>query len=327
MSQLEDSARKATQAPEELPPVVVWHRRAEEYRRALAPRLPGVRIETVSGLRASQGAFDARVLLTWTIPPGELQRFPQLQWVQSSGAGVDHLLVRDDLGPGVLVTRSLGRFGAQTAEYVIGYLLSLLLGVETYRRDQDRAVWRPRARPLLRDLTVGIVGLGSLGSEIAEKLDRMGAQVLGVCRQPRPVPHVQRVFPADGWRDMLPHCGALVLAAPLTAETRGMVDAEALAALPPEAALINISRGALIDEKALLGALRAARLQAAVLDTFETEPLAPESQLWTEPRAWITPHVAGPSEVEPIAEEFADNYRRFAAGAEMANMVDRELGY
>ena len=136
------------------------------------------------------------------------------------------------------------------------------------------------------------------------------------------MPHVRRVFTPGDWRAMLPHCDALVLAVPLTDETRGMIDAAALAALPATAVLVNVARGALVDEDALLQALRDGRLGAAVLDTLTEEPLPP-----AEPRAWITPHVAGPSEIEPIADEFADNYRRFARGAGLENVVDRRLGY
>ena len=327
MTSVEESAQQATTAPDDLPPVLVWHERAAEYRKALIPRLPGVRIDVATGLRPGAELSDARVLLAWKLPPSVLGRMPQLQWMQVSGAGVDHFLARDDLRPEITVTRSLAHFGAQAAEYVVGYLLSLVLGVEDYRRDQSRARWNPRPRPLLGELTVGIVGLGSLGATIAERIGQFGADVLGVCRGSRPVPHVRRVFTPDDWRTMLPHCDALVLAAPLTDETRGMIDTAALAALPATAMLVNVARGALIDEDALLQALRDGRLGAAVLDTLSEEPLPATSPLWTEPRAWITPHVAGPSEIEPIADEFADNYRRFTRGAGLENVVDRRLGY
>lgn len=327
MSPTGDSAQRTESDLRPLPAVLVWHPEAEAYRRALAPLLPGVRVEVVESRRPPEVPGAEPILLTWRPPPGAFKQLPSLQWIQATGAGVDHLLARDDLPRGVALTRSLGRFGIQAAEFVTGYLLFLLLEIEAYRRDQDRAVWQPRPRRLLADLTVGVLGLGALGGAIADRLGSLGADVLGACRRPRPARGVRRVYAGDDWSAMLPGCDALVLAAPLTPETRGMVDGTALGRLPEGAILVNVGRGALVDEAALLEALRSGRLGAAVLDAFAVEPLPPDSPLWTEPSAWITPHVAAPSEVEPIAQEFADNYRRFVDGSELENRVDVDRGY
>lgn len=307
--------------------MLVWHARAEEYARLLRDHLPGVRIEATDERRAEEVAVDFPVVLTWRPPAGAFDCMPSLRWLHAAGAGVDHLLERDDLAPGVTVTRSHGRFGEQAAEFVVGYLLALLIGVEQYRRDQDRAVWRPRPRRLLADLTVGVIGLGKLGTVIAERLDSMGVEVLAACRNARPADVVRRVYSQADWRSMLRHCDALVLAAPLTPETRGMIDREALEVLPEGALLVNVARGELLQDEALLEALRHGRVSAAVLDAFATEPLPADSPLWTEPSAWITPHVAAPSEVEPIVREFVSNYRRFTEGLEMSSVVDRDRGY
>ena len=327
MSSREPGIVAARPAAEEIAPVLVWHPRAEEYRRALLSRLPGVPIDAHGGGCHAALPSDARALLAWRLPPQALLQVPELRWLQVAGAGVDHVLGRDDLPDEVIVTRSLGRFGVQVAEYVLAYLLHLWVGIEEYRRDQDRAVWSPRPRPLLADARVGLVGLGSIGTEVAHALHALGACVLGVCRSGRPRPHVARVFPAAEWQRMLPECDALVLTAPLTAETRGMVDAAALKLLPRGAVLVNVGRGGLVREEALLAALREGHLRAAVLDVFDEEPLPAEHPLWTEPGAWITPHVAAPSEIEPIADEFAANYWRFVNGERLHNIVDRRRGY
>lgn len=324
-----ESSQRARSAPVDLPPILVWHPDAEAYAERLRELLPGVRIDTREARRVNDGAGvpDAPVLLTWR-PPGEaFARMPSLRWIHAAGAGVDHLLPRPDLREDVILTRSVGRFGEQVAEYVIGYLLALLLELEQYRRDQDRAVWRPRPRRLLTDLTVGILGLGHLGEAVARRLGAIGADVLAARRKSRPTDLVRRVYARADWRAMLRHCDALVVTLPSTEETRGMLDLEALDELPEGAILVNVARGDLVPEEALLEALRTGRLGAAVLDAFAVEPLPAESPLWTEPNAWITPHVAAPSEVEPIASEFAANYRRFTAGEEMAEVVDRSLGY
>ncbi len=323
----EEGALRKRPAAEEIESILVWHPRAEEYRRALQARLPGVPVEVRSGAPQSPSPSNASVLLAWALPPDAFQQLPRLRWLQATGAGVDELLARPDLPQTVRVTRSIGRFGTQAAEYTVGYLLHWLLRLEDYRRNQDRGVWRQLGRPLLADCTVGIIGLGSVGSAIAERLTSFGADVLGVCRTARPMSHVSRVYAMRDWRRMLPACDALVLAAPLTDETRGMIDEDALRTMPAGSALVNVARGAIVRADALLATLRDGHLAAAVLDVFDQEPLPPDSPLWTEPRAWVTPHVAAPSEIEPIADEFAANYQRFIDGEPLQYEVDRDCGY
>lgn len=314
-------------APAARPPILVWHPRADQYRTAIHDRLGSVHVEAW-GESVRPGTHSvAEVMLAWRLPPRGLDRVPHLRWLQATGAGVDHLIDREDLPDSVTLTRSLGRFGIQAAEYVVGYLLHHLLAIDAYRRDQEAGRWQARPRPLLADMTVGVMGLGSLGSVIAERLTAFGAEVIGICRHGRPVDSVRRVVPADRWRSALPYCQALVLALPLTDSTRAIVDAEALRHLPPGALLINVARGELVDDAALVEALRSGHLGGAVLDVFPTEPLPADDPLWAEPGARITPHVAGPSEIDSIADEFADNYQRWLAGEALSNVVDRQRGY
>lgn len=318
-----------------LPPILVWHAQAEAYAAALRERLPGVAIETVSAAdhdsgeapSAAHAGAEVEVLLAWKVPPAALTTMPRLRWVQVSGAGVDHFLHRTDLPPDVAITRSLGRFGIQVAEYAVGYLLYHLLGIERYRERQRLQLWEREERPLLADRTAGIIGLGSLGLPVARSLTALGMRVLGVRHSGAAIEGIEDVFSSKSWRDMLPRCDALIIAAPKTAETVGMIDAAALAALPRGAVLINVARGELIDETALLEALDRGHLGAAVLDVFTQEPLPPRSPLWSHPAVVITPHIAAPSEVEVIADEFAANYRRFTEGRELLNTVDRARGY
>lgn len=314
-------------APEARPPILVWHPRADQYRTAILDRLGSVHVEAWGESTRPATRSVAEVLLAWQLPPQALTRLPHLRWLQATAAGVDQLLDREDLAESVTLTRSLGRFGVQAAEYVVGYLLQHLLGVDAYGRDQEAGRWQPRDRPLLADMTVGVLGLGSLGATIADRLAAFGAEVIGICRHGRPADSVRRVVAAERWRSALPYCQALVLAVPLTAATRGMVDAEALGHLPPGALLINVARGELVDETALLEALRSGHLGGAVLDVFATEPLPSDSPLWSEPGARLTPHIAGPSEIDSIADEFAANYRRWLAGQTLDNVVDRARGY
>lgn len=313
--------------------MLVCHDHADAYREALSERLDA-RIEALAdpgldsfGLAALDDDEPFEVVLAWKVPDGAFEPLTGLRWLQCTGAGVDQFLGRADLGEDVLLTRSLGRFGIQAAEYVVGYLLSFLLDIERYRERQATREWNPRERPLLADRTVGIVGLGSLGLPVARAIKALGATVLGVRRSGGELDGVDEVYSQESWRAMLPKCQALVLAVPRTSATIGMIDEAALAAMPPGAVLINVARGELVDERALLEALESEHLGAAVLDVFEQEPLPPDHRLWDQPRAWITPHIAAPSEVEAIADEFAENYRRFVAGQPLLNVVDRERGY
>ena len=327
------------------PPVVVWQNQAEAYREALEARLPEVSIEPIEpggthaelleaaaagdpGAQQEAACFvDAEVVLAWKMPAGVLRVFPGLRWVQVTGAGIDHFLGREDLPDDVALTRSLGRFGMQVAEYAVGYLLHGLLDIAGYREQQTRHAWERGERPLLADSTVGIMGLGSLGLPTARTLAALGASVVAATRSGNPEEGVDQVFGFDTWRDMLPQCDALVLAIPLTDETEGLIDAAALAALPPGAVLINVARGALIDDAALINALDRGHLGAAVLDVFSEEPLPADHPLWERSGAWITPHIAAPSELDAMIDEFVANYERFVEGRTLINLVDRRRGY
>ena len=301
-----------------IPRVCVWHTQGDTYRDALRKRLPDTPIEAINAAahetgEAVLGAPDsgtvanhatsliadaissAEILLAWKVPPRTLTSMPALRWVQVTGAGVDHFLESTELSAAVIVTRSLGRFGIQISEYVIGYLLHHLIGIDTYCEKQRSHEWARNNRPLLADRTVGIIGLGSLGLPTANALTA--------------VPGIDDVFSAKSWHNMLPACDVLVIAAPKTVETVGMIDQRALGTLPKGAILINVSRGELIDEDALL------------------EALPEDHPLWDQSRAWITPHIAAPSEIEVIADEFAKNYRRYVAGDSLLNEVDRKRGY
>ncbi len=327
------------------PRIAVWHDQAEAYREALETRLPDVPIAAIrpgsscaAGIEATAagnpdagqeaaGFADTEILLAWKAPAGALRVFESLRWVQVTGAGVDHFLTREDLPNDVALTRSLGRFGLQVAEYVIGYLLHGLLDIAGYREQQTHGTWERGERPLLADSTVGIMGLGSLGLPTAQALAALGTRVVAATRSGKPVEGVDQVFGFDTWRDMLPLCDALVLAIPLTDETTGLIDAGALAALPHGAVLINVARGALIDDDALIDALDRDHLGAAVLDVFAQEPLPTDHSLWKCTRAWITPHIAAPSELDAMIDEFVANYERFVAGRTLINLVDRRRGY
>ena len=263
----------------------------------------------------------------WKIPAAFYGKAPRLRWLQAMGAGVDWVL-GPDLPPHVVVTRVPGIFGPWMAEYVLGWCTWLTQRVETYRAAQRERRWDDRVIPRrLRGDTLLIVGLGDIGRAIARTARAVGLRVLGVSRRGAAVPGVARVHPTRELRRALAAADWVFLTVPLTPATRGLLGARELAAMKPTAWLLNVARGAVVDEAALVDALRRRAIGGAVLDVFTTEPLPADHPLWGLDNAVITPHISGPSTPDEIAPVFADNLARFLAGRRLRHVVDRARGY
>jgi phosphoglycerate dehydrogenase-like enzyme len=255
---------------------------------------------------------------------------PQLRWMHTPSAGVDHLLVPEVLERDITLTNSAGVHAIPIAEFVLAVMLSRAKFLPAYQAAQAERRWDRDTEPFeLFEQTMLIVGIGGIGQAIAERAVGMGMRVLGSRRTPRPMPGVAQVVGEGEWRNLLPAADYVVLATPLTPATRGMVDAAAFAAMRPNAYLINIARGAVIDEPALMTAITNGQIAGAALDTFEQEPLPPESPLWTLPNVLITPHAtaSSPRMRERQIALFTDNLRRFRAGEPLVNVVDKSAGY
>jgi phosphoglycerate dehydrogenase-like enzyme len=307
-----------------------------QIREQLAPQLPdGPAYCWVD----EHGAFDGEpadavaYFRWWTGRPilqKVLEQAPELRWLHTPSAGVDHVLIPPVLERDITVTNSAGVHAIPIAEFVMALLLSHVKRLHDYRAAQSEARWERSFRPgELYEQTLLILGIGGIGQAIASRAAAFGMRVLGIRRSPRPMEGVAQVVGMDGWRALLPEADALVIAAPLTEETRGMVDAAALEAMKPSAYLVNIARGAIIDEPALIGAMNAGRIAGAALDTFEEEPLPPESPLWRLPNVTITPHTTSgsPRMHERQIALFLENLRRFRGGEPMLNVVDKAAGY
>jgi phosphoglycerate dehydrogenase-like enzyme len=301
----------------------------EALRQAITARCPGLAIETrrLHDPDAGEAVERADILLAWTVPPEAVARARRLRWIQSHGAGVDALVGLPGLPEQVIITRVGAGFEVAMAEYVLGHLLAQTLALPLALDQQRRRVWAPYTAPLLRGRTAVVVGLGAIGGEIARLLRGVGLRVLGVRRGGQPHPHADETYPIAALDAVLPRAEILVLVAPLTPETRHLLDARRLALLPSGAWLVNVGRGALVDEPALVAALRAGQVGRAVLDVFEVEPLPADSPLWTMDNVVVTPHVAGPDDVRIVCDLFADNYRRYRAGQPLRYQVDQARGY
>jgi phosphoglycerate dehydrogenase-like enzyme len=299
------------------------------YAERIAARCPTITIETRAPDAPDlvDAIARANLLLAWTFPAEAARAARRLEWVQSMGAGVDHLLAIPNLDPRVPITRVGSGFGPEMAEYVLGYLLALSLRAPRALEQQRQRQWRPYAARLLRGRTALVVGLGTIGSEVARLLRAAGLYVLGVSRRGAANDAADETWAADALDCLLPRADVLVIVVPLTAETRRLIDTDRLALLPRGAWLVNVSRGAVLEEAALVAALQAGQIGAAVLDVFEVEPLPAESPLWTLPDVIVTPHIAGPYAVDHVSAVFAENYRRLRAGEPLLPLVDRERGY
>src|SRR5262249_54592202 len=235
----------------------------------------------------------AEVLLALDLPFGLGQLAPALRWVQAVGAGTDHLRGAE-LGRGVTVTNAAGVAAVPIAEFVIARLLGIWKRFDDLADQQRRHAWEPAYGRQVSGLTLGLVGLGAIGTAVAERARALGMRVLAVRRRPgvdRP-PVVDEVVGPEQLSDVLGRVDAVVVCAPATPGTRDLFDAAAFAAMRPGAVFCNVGRGSLVDETALLDALRSGHLGAAVLDVTREEPLPADSPLWDAPNVRLSPHSA-----------------------------------
>lgn len=280
--------------------------------------------------------------------PGEA---PRLRWVQLHYAGVDHIL-RHPLftGSDVTFTTASGIHSVNMAEYVLAQVLAFSHHLERMWEDKRDRVWTDerwnRYTPReLRGATLGVVGYGSIGREVARLAQAFGMAVLAVKHDLRNLANdhtyclpgtgdqeaeiPDRIYPVEALHSFLKECDYVVLTVPLTDATRHLIDADALSAMKPSAFLINVARGQVVDEAALTAALKQGRIAGAALDVFEEEPLPSDSPLWELPNVVISPHISGftPHYDERATDLFAENLRRFITGEPLLNVVNRSSGY
>ncbi len=269
---------------------------------------------------------EAEILYAWNFPGHLLAHASRLRWIQVMGAGVERVLV-PELPPRVIVTRAAGVFGSWMAEYTLGWCLWVSQRIDLFRAQQGERRWAPADPLRLRGTTLCIVGLGDIGRHLARAARCLGMRVVGVTRSGRGVREALRVYRTGAIKAALGRADFVVLTVPLSPETLGLIGRRELGAMKPSAWLINIARGPVLDETALLEALGERRIGGAVLDVFDQEPLPPEHPLWALDNVAITPHIAGPSTPAEIAPIFNDNLRRYLAGRPLRHVVDRARGY
>lgn len=302
---------------------------AEEYLSLVeSANLPGLEIVIDRGTNnASALVTDCNIILG---EPGlidaVLPSADRLQWVQSSWAGVDRLC-RPQLRRDYTLTGVKGIFGGLVSEYVITYLFALERNVFEMRANQLQKRWRPRPYRLAKDITLGIVGLGSIGRHIARAARCYGLRVTGMNRSGQPSEDVEKVYTQANQGEFFAEADYLVLTLPDTPETRHFVNADVLAKMKRSATLINVGRGGIVEEADLVNALQQGQIAAAVLDVFETEPLPSDSLLWSLPNVYVTPHIAAASILEDVVAIFIESYGHFIKGRPLLHVIDFERGY
>jgi phosphoglycerate dehydrogenase-like enzyme len=308
--------------------VLVYHPdEAQTYARLIRAPRGRVRIRVASSpAEALPYIEEMDVLFTWGFPSQLLPGARRLRWVQVMGAGVDRFLDAP-FPPRVILTRAEGVFSPWMTEYTFAWLLWGTQHLEPLRAAQRAQRWEPMWPTLLRGRTLGVIGLGSIGRRIARVGRAFDMRVIGMNRSGRRVPEVERIYRRAAVRDLLRAADFVVLVAPLTPETRGMIGEAELRAMRPAAWLVNIGRGALIQEDAFVRALRERWIAGAVLDVFPEEPLPPTHPFWELPNVIVTPHISGPSDPAEIAPIFNENLQRFLHGRPLRGRVDLRRGY
>jgi phosphoglycerate dehydrogenase-like enzyme len=298
-------------------------KRGKEWEQVLRQKFPEVLISGVSN-EDEIGDFieEAEILVTHGISDELIKKASKLQWLQGMGTGVDRILT-PSLRKEVLVTSSRGIHGPQMSEMAILLMLSLNRDIPHLIRNQDQRIWERRPGRLLHQKKVGIFGVGVIGEELARKCKAFGMTVFGIDIVRREIDSIDLFYGPEDLIQVAKEVDYLVLVAPYTPETRKIIGSKVLASMKPSAFLINIARGELVDNEALIEALEAGKIAGAALDALHPEPLPKDHPLWGTKNVIITSHVGGMSDIymEQILPIFEENLRRFLSG-ERRNLVN-----
>ncbi len=313
--------------------VPAWfgQRLSEEF-----PQLQITQRDSYEGIR--EDLHEAEIIFTISLRPEQFTAAQNLRWIHAPTAAVHQLLFAELVNSDVVVTNSREVHGPVVAEHVMALIFALAKKIPQAAVLQQKhiwgqeAIWNEGAHPReIASATLGLIGVGSIGRRVAQMASAVGMRVIAVREHvEKGNPEgVEAVFAPSALDEMLKQCDYVVLAAPLIAATHGLINADRLAMMKPEACLINVGRGPQVDEAALVEALRTRRIAGAALDVFEREPLPADSPLWSVENLLITPHTAGLTDKlwHRHYELFSDNLRRYLARQPLRFVVDKQKGY
>ena len=315
------------------PVCIVWMNEPHVYEQALARagladqfEFHGVRLDArIPPELAARG----EMLVSWRPAPGVLAAMPRLRWIQGSTAGMEQWLASPELREDITLTCARGAHRVQMPENILGALFFLTKPLMFFALEQRESRWTRRVSEPLSGKTLGILGLGAVGQELARKCEALEIKVIGTKRSPAPLPHIAKVYPPEATDEVLGASDFVLLLLPSTADTENFMNAARFRAMKKSAYLLNFARGALIVDADLIEAVRSKTIAGAVLDVFRKEPLPNDHPFWTTPGITIFPHVGGghPARDLGVAEVFVANARCFLAGKPLPTAVDRALGY
>ncbi len=317
----------------------------EESFHQIANLSPEIRVTDVSALVQAEyeGDFSskdkldesldkAEIVYGFTFPKNLIARAPKLKWIQSMSAGMEHILDSEIVSSHVVVTNTSGIHAVPMAESVLGLMLMFVKHAPSYFELKRKRQWKVIIPSVLRSKTVGIVGLGSIGREVAKLAKAFGMRVVATRRSTKSIARAKNVdsmLPSNQLHKLLAESDFAVLTLPLTRETNKLIGKEELQAMKPTAYLITVARGNIVHEEVLIHALEEGWIAGAGLDVFATEPLPKESKLWKLPNVILSPHVTGDmSDYDILATELlCDNLSRYINGKKLLNIVAKRKGY
>ena len=271
----------------------------------------------------------AEILFAPGMPPGALAKMPKLKLIQSLTAGVDHWLSRKDLKPELPLSAARGTHRIQVPENILGALFHITKRYHQIALAQAESRWQRSMSDTLAGKTLGILGLGTIGQQVAMKAAALEMRVIGTKRTPEAVPGVDKVYGFDDTDKVLAESDYVVVLLPVTPLTENLLNASRLAKMKPTAWLINFARGAVIVDADLIAAVNAKTIAGAVLDVFRIEPLPAEDPFWKTPNIYVLPHIGGfhPERDSWVAALLSDNIRRHLDGQPIRELVERDRGY
>jgi phosphoglycerate dehydrogenase-like enzyme len=313
--------------------VLLWTDTPAPYQDAIAAAglADRVAVETLARKDTPSAAqrAETEAMLAWGAPAGLLPTMARLRWAQALTAGVEGWLALPDLPPDLALTCARGTHRESMPENILGALFHIAKPYAAIVQDQQQLTWNRRMAMPLNGRTLGILGLGAIGQEVARLATALGMRVLGTRRRGGGMPGIAKILPPERTDEVLAQSDFLLLLLPATPETDSFINAARLSRMKPGAWLLNFGRGHLIDDDALIAAVRSGHLAGAILDVFRQEPLPTTHPFWTTPGITVLPHIGGghPQRDQVVARLFADNLARFLDGRELREAVDRAAGY
>jgi phosphoglycerate dehydrogenase-like enzyme len=313
--------------------VLLWTDSAAAYRDSIESAGLAGRVEVAMLPRKEKPSAEqmarTEALLAMSVPPGLLPAMPKLRWVQAMTAGVEGWLALPDLPERVTLTCARGTHRESMPENIIGALLFIAKPYAAAVENQKHRRWVQSVAQPLTGKTLGILGLGAIGRDVARIANTLGIRVIGTRRRPEPMSDVAEVLPPERTPEVLAQADFVLLLLPATRETDNFIDAERLGMMKPTAWLLNFGRGHLIKDDDLIAAVKAKKIAGAILDVYRQEPLPADHPFWTTEGIIVLPHIGGPHPRRDaiVARLFVENLARFLDGKPLEEVVDRRAGY